>query len=377
MVTIDGDRIVAVEPASHRSGDVRDLGDVVLMPGLVNAHTHLEFSHLQTPLGRPGMPLVEWLPLAIAERQRHHAIVVQSIAAGIQESITAGTSALGDIATAEPTVVKSSSQLKILPFLEAIGFSRARAASVFAAIEQRVADAERWNLEVGINPHAPYTVSPELVAKLVALACVHGMPVAMHLAESAEELDFLFAGSGPFRDLLEARSMWDDSAIPRGSRPLDYLRLLAQAPRSLVIHGNYLAPDEHKFLADHADRMTLVYCPRTHVYFDHPRYPLDEALAAGVQVALGTDSRASNPDLSLLGEMRQVARAHSAVRPETILEMATLHGAQALGCDEQCGSLAPGKLANLIAVPAPNGWLTELLHGDAAPSAIWLGGREV
>jgi len=377
MVTIDGDRIVAVEPASHRSGDVRDLGDVVLMPGLVNAHTHLEFSHLQTPLGRPGMPLVEWLPLAIAERQRHHAKVVQSISAGIHESIIAGTSVLGDIATAEPAIVESSSQLKILPFLEAIGFSRARAASALAAIEQRVADAERWNLEVGINPHAPYTVSPELVAKLVALACVHGLPVAMHLAESAEELGFLFAAGGPFRDLLEARSMWDDAAIPRGSRPLDYLKLLAQAPRSLVIHGNYLAPDEHKFLADHADRMTLVYCPRTHAYFDHPRYPLGEALAAGVQVALGTDSRASNPDLSLLGEMRQVARAHSAVRPETILKMATLHGAQALGCDEQCGSLAPGKLANLIAVPAPNGWLTELLHGDAAPSAIWLGGREV
>jgi cytosine/adenosine deaminase-related metal-dependent hydrolase len=171
--------------------------------------------------------------------------------------------------------------------------------------------------------------------------------------------------------------MWDNSAIPRGSRPLDYLRLLAQAPRSLVIHGNYLAPDSHKFLAENADRMTLVYCPRTHAYFNHPRYPLGEALAAGVQVALGTDSRASNPDLSLLGEMRQVARVHATVQPETILKMATLHGARALGCDEQCGSLAPGKLANLIAVPAPNGWLAELLHGEAAPSAIWLRGREV
>ncbi len=87
IVTIDGQRIVAVEPAMHWQGPVRDLGDVVLLPGPVNAHTHLEFSHLRAPLGRPGMPLVEWLPLAIAERQRSETQIVQSIAAGIQESI--------------------------------------------------------------------------------------------------------------------------------------------------------------------------------------------------------------------------------------------------------------------------------------------------
>ena len=391
VVTIKGERIVAVEPASHGSGRARDLGDVVLLPGLVNAHTHLEFSHLQAPLGRPGMPLVEWLPLAIAERGRNGERAVQSIAAGIQESVVTGTSALGDIVTVKPAVYELSSQLRILPFLEVIGFSRARAALAFAAIDERIADAERWQKRgrsffrrnkscvpfLGISPHAPYTVSPELVGRLVALACEHDLPVAMHLAESAEELELLSAGSGPFRDLLVARSMWDEAAIARGSRPLDYLKLLAQAPRSLVVHGNYLAHDERAFLADHADRMTLVYCPRTHAYFDHHRYPLGELLAAGVQVALGTDSRASNPDLSVLGEVRQVARAHPSIRPETIFKMATLDGARALGCDEQQGSITPGKLANLVAVPAPNGWLTELLYGDAAPSAIWLKGREV
>jgi len=216
-----------------------------------------------------------------------------------------------------------------------------------------------------------------LVGKLVGLARDHDMPVAMHLAESAEELDLLSTASGPFRDLLEARSMWDAAAIAPGSRPLDYLKLLARAPLSLVIHGNYLAHDEHKFLADHADRMTLVFCPRTHAYFEHPRYPLGELLAAGVRVALGTDSRASNPDLNVLSEIRQVARTHPSVRPETILEMATLNGASALGCAEQYGSISRGKFANLVAVPAPNGWLNELLFGDTAPSAIWLKGREI
>jgi aminodeoxyfutalosine deaminase len=377
IVTIEDDRITAVEPTSRGISPTRDLGDVVLMPGLVNAHTHLEFSHLEAPLGWAGMPLVEWLPLAIAARGGLGGGIVQSIAAGIQESVIAGTCALADIVTAEPAVLELSSQLWILPYLEAIGFSRARATSAFAAVERRVAEAERLRLQVGLSPHAPYTVSPELVGELVALARQKQMPVAMHLAESAEELELLSSGSGPFRDLLEARSMWDAAAIPRGIRPLDYLKLLAEAPRSLVIHGNYLTPDEHKFLGDHADRMTLVYCPRTHAYFDHPRYPLGELLEAGVRVALGTDSRASNPDLSVLGEMRQVAREHGAIPPETILRMATINGARALGCEEQCGSIAPGKLANLVAVPASNGWLTDLLRGDVEPSAIWLRGREV
>ncbi len=132
------------------------------------------------------------------------------------------------------------------------------------------------------------------------------VPVAMHLAESREELDLLRDGTGPFQDLLDERSMWDPQAIPLGSRPLDYLRMLADAPRALVIHGNYLDDEELAFLGANRERMSLVYCPRTHAYFFHPPYPLGRALAAGVHVALGTDSRASNPDLSLLEEMRFV-----------------------------------------------------------------------
>src|SRR6185295_17366822 len=113
-----------------------------------------------------------------------------------------------------------------------------------------------------------------------------------------------------FKTLLEERSMWDEGAIPLNSRQLDYLRMLAEAPSSLIIHGNYLDQEELEFIGAHRSRMSLVYCPRTHAYFFHSAYPLGQALSAGVRVALGTDSRASNPDLSLLGEMRHIARAH-------------------------------------------------------------------
>ena len=171
--------------------------------------------------------------------------------------------------------------------------------------------------------------------------------------------------------------MWDPAAIPAGLRPMHYLRWLADAPRALVIHGNYLRRDEHDFLAEHADRMTAVYCPRTHAYFAHPPYPLAEMLAAGMHIALGTDSRASNPDLSILEEMRHVVHTHSDVSPETVLHIGTLAAAQALGRDADYGSITPGKLANLVAVSARTGSLAELFAENKAPTKIWLRGQEV
>jgi aminodeoxyfutalosine deaminase len=378
VVTIEGERIVAVDTADAADGEIRDLGDVALLPGFVNAHTHLEFSHLPVPLGRPGMRLIDWLPLAIAERQKRDHQASESIAVGLQESLLAGTCAMGEIATADATAYPGETEVEITHFLEVIGFSRARADSAFAALNDRLLKSDSSGLPgAGVSPHAPYTVSPELLGKLVQLARGSDLPVAMHLAESAEELELLSAGTGPFRDLLDARSMWDPAAIPVGSRPLDYLRRLVDAPRALVIHGNYLAADEHDFLAAHADRMTLVYCPRTHAYFSHPRYPMAELLAAGVHVALGTDSRASNPDLSMLAEIRQTARTHGDVPVESILAMATLHGAAALGCDDVCGSITPGKLANLVAVPIASDTLDEIAAENAQPTAVWLRGREV
>jgi cytosine/adenosine deaminase-related metal-dependent hydrolase len=218
---------------------------------------------------------------------------------------------------------------------------------------------------------------------LVSLARERDLPVAMHIAESIEELELLGNGVGPFQQLLEERSMWDAEAIPRRSRPLDYLRTLAETPRALVIHGNYLDEEERVFLASHAEKMSLVFCPRTHDYFGHPRYPLPELLSAGVHVALGTDSRASNPDLDLLAEMRYVANECPNIDPQTILRLGTLAGAAALGCASDVGSITPGKIANMIAVPLAEEakMASEMLHGIftgcARPLAVWLRGDRV
>ena len=175
------------------------------------------------------------------------------------------------------------------------------------------------------------------------------------MAESTEELRLLNSGDGPFRDLLEELGAWDSTAIPHGTRPLDYLRRLADADtRSLIIHGNYLTDEEIALIGRNRDRISVVYCPRTHAYFGHARHPLPKLLAAGANVALGTDSRASNPDLNLLEEMRFDRRAYPEISANTILELGTLRGAEALGQDAEYGSIAPGKLANLAIIPLPD-----------------------
>jgi cytosine/adenosine deaminase-related metal-dependent hydrolase len=202
----------------------------------------------------------------------------------------------------------------------------------------------------------------------------------MHLAESPEELQLLAHGDGPFQQLLDELSMWDPTAIPSGTGVLDYLIQLVRAPRCLVVHGNYLNVREFEFLAQHHDRMAVVYCPRTHAYFGHGAYPLTEMLAVGVRVALGTDSRASSPDLSLLAEIREVARKHSSIPAEQIVHLGTLAGAQALGVQNFNGSITPGKWANLTAIPSDrrcSNPYTAVVEGEATPVATWFRGEMV
>ena len=205
----------------------------------------------------------------------------------------------------------------------------------------------------GVSPHAPYTVRWDALRRIGQLSASARVPLAMHVAESPDELELLRDHRGPLRELLEQLEVWDPSAFPPGLQLLDRLQVLATAHRALAIHGNYLTAEELRFLAEHRDRIALVYCPRTHAFFGHDNYPLAEILRAGLRLAIGTDSRASSPDLSVLAELRQAARSHPELPPEAILRMGTLSGACALGLGDRVGSLRAGKQADLVAVSLP------------------------
>jgi cytosine/adenosine deaminase-related metal-dependent hydrolase len=321
--------------------------------------------------------LPAWIRLVIGDRKRGDRDAAAAIADGMRESLAAGVTTIGEIATSPARLyqLNSMSPTTVL-FQEAIGFSAGRVDSVLGEIERRLDEAPP---PAGVSPHAPYTVHPQLLVKLVEAARSRQLPIAMHLAESPEELELLASGSGPFRELLEERSMWDGDTIPVGSRPLDYLQQLALAPRSLVIHGNYLTSDEIEYIARRQDRMSVVYCSRTHAYFGHRPYPLDLLQAAHVRVALGTDSLASNPDLNLLNEVRCVVESHG-VAPAEGVRMATLDGAEALGLADEVGSLAVGKRADLVAVSFDSSYADPyeaVLAGNHSPSGVWIGGERI
>jgi cytosine/adenosine deaminase-related metal-dependent hydrolase len=355
VVEIAGDTIAAVRP--YRSGDeVVDLGDVALLPGLVNAHTHLEFSDLQQPLGQPLMAFPDWIRLVIEYRRAQAGDwQVRAVHHGFMESAAASVALLGEIATygsagASPSHASPSHAPYQVVFAELLGLSPDRIEPLWQTALRHVAgDAERDYL-AGISPHATYTVHPELLARVCRLSHERGFPVAMHVAESLDEIELLQSGSGRLVELLDSLNVFPRNAIPRGTRPLGYLQMLSQASRALVIHGNYLSAEEIEFLGQRSERMSVVYCPRTHAYFNAGDYPLAQMLAANVNVCLGTDSRASNPDLNLFEEMRFVAQRHSGITPEGVLYLGTQAGADALGLGDRFGSISPGKQARLTQI---------------------------
>ena len=359
VVALEGNRIIAV--GGQVEGALHDLGNVALLPALINAHTHLEFSALEAPLGAAGQVFPEWIldvvtyrrgQLQQADSEKRRADAFER---GLAESLAGGCLTVAEVASPPWDAWQRIEPGPVEPtlFLELIGLSEQRGRSVLAQAT-RVLDElrERSALRVGISPHAPYTVHPEVVQDAVRFAHERNLPLAMHLAETMPELELLASGSGPLVELLQELEAWDPSAIPRGIRPLDYLKWLAGAPRSLIVHGNYLTRAELEFVAAQ-EQMTVVYCPRTHAYFGHARYALEEMLELGVHVALGTDSRASNPDLDMLSELRFAAARHPAVPASRMLEMATKDAAAAIGFEDR-GVLRSGCRADLIAVPLPD-----------------------
>ena len=362
VVRVANGLIAAVE--EYKTGEaVTDLGNVALLPGLVNAHTHLEFSLLESPLGRAGMPFADWIGEVVAYRRELAAAggdlvdyARRATTAGLNESAGAGVAGIGEIATAlwAEDSFQSRDDIGGTVFLELLGLTPERMEPLLASAKQHVSAGNPASFRRGLSPHAPYTVHPDLLQRVCRLSAETKTPLAMHLAESSAELELLRSHSGPLVERLKELGAWHPGSLPRGLRPLDYLEMLAAADQVLVIHGNFLVRDEMEFIAARRDRMTVVYCPRTHAYFPHGDYPLAEMLSSGVRVAIGTDSRASNPDLSILSELRHIARNHPSIAPEEILKMGTLYGAEALGLADRLGSLTPGKLAAFAVVPIPD-----------------------
>lgn len=382
-LTVENGRVVELSVSAPSSGEVLDLGDIAILPRPINAHTHLEFSDLEAPLGAPRQPFAQWIADVLATRasrtapksnaiSRGQAELAASLACGVGE-IASPPVSLEDYAAPDPAAPLSG-----VIFHELISTDYDRGAERLAEIASL---ADRWPanspFQFGLSPHAPYTLDWKLFNKSIDLAIERNWPVAMHLAESFDEMELLASHSGRLHQLLIDRGVWNPASLPRGVRPADYLARLAEAPRALAIHGNFFTRDEYEILARHRDRLTLVICPRTCRYFLPELPPIAELLAQGVAIALGTDSRATNPDLSIWREARFLLENAPALAPTDLLSLVTLAGADALGLPPSYGRIPPGAPLSLLAaapVPSdaadPNAALAAIFSADLLPLAF-------
>lgn len=337
---------------------------IALLPQFVNAHTHLEFSDLSEPLPPPA-PFTDWVGSVI----RHRSQAMQqsgglkaAVLEGLSETNRSGTSIVGEIATSEEGIAGLSDAKEngqtVIAFRELLGFTADRVHEQLEAAREFLAVDHGGSICHGLSPHAPYSVHPDLFESAVDLAREHQCPVAMHLAETRGELEFLDRQSGIFRELLESLSLWSDDILKPGTAILSYLQHLADLPNALAIHGNYLTNSEISFLGEHQN-VAVVYCPRTHAWFGHSGHPWQRLRDAGARVILGTDSRASNPDLSIWKELQLVARQVNSLAVWQLLPMITTEAAAALGV-EDAPAISVGRPFSAVSLPCDCGSLSQL-----------------
>ncbi|HYE85168.1 MAG TPA: amidohydrolase family protein [Vicinamibacterales bacterium] len=377
IVDVDAGRIAGIRSgAGLRTPQARDLGNVALMPGLVNAHTHLELSWMQ---GRvpPASKFTDWVTAMFAVRGRPDAAMtdaqVAAIPSAIAEARAAGTVAVGDISNSLAAVgTMAAAGLDGVVFHELLGFKERDGALIDATRQARAAAAAA-GARVSLAPHAPYSTSLELFQAIRSEVDRSTCPImSVHLGESPEECELLDKGTGPWRRMLELIGAWrEDWTIP-ACDPVTYLdrhRLLDS--RTLIAHGVQFTDAALSRLADIG--ATVVTCPRSNQWVGVGYPPIARFFQSGVKVAVGTDSLASVEDLNLFSELKAMRWLAPGVPASRILESATLVGARALGLDH-LGSLTPGKRAQMIAVDLPPGIedVEEYLLSGIVPDQIEL-----
>ncbi len=364
-------------PPPAAPGDLdRDLGGAAIMPGLVNAHTHLELSWLRGRVA-PASNFVDWVKAQVRLRIKDPApdpIVRQAAFDAIREMRASGTQAVGDVSNTLAVVdVLRDSGLAGFVFHEVLGFNAADPRALVADAERRLAALPTGpRLRAGLAPHAPYSVSPGLFAAVTASRGPRReVPTSVHIAESPEETELLATGTGRWREVLERMGTWNPAWEAPACGPVEYLdRLGFWDPRVLAVHGVQLRAAGLQVLA--ARGATLVACPRSNRHVGVGEPPVAAFYAAGGRVAVGTDSLASVEDLNLFAELAALRRLAPSVPARALLDSATRVGADALGLAGESGVIVPGARAALIAVDVPPGVtdVEEYLVGGIAPRQV-------
>ena len=371
VIRIDRGVIHAVGEAA--STVAVDLGSVAVLPGLVNAHTHLELSWMRGQVP-PADSMPRWAAALMALRRTVSHEPPEPIGGAIAEARASGTALVGDVTNTFATYdAIAHSALSAVFFRELLGFSALDPGAIVEAAAQQIAALTPMaRLRASIVPHAPYSVSPALLGAIARRA--GDVPISIHLGESAAETEFLQSGTGEWRALLESLGVWNGGWTPPACGPVEYMaRFGLVDERLLAVHGVQFTEEDLTRLTRAG--ATLVTCPRSNAWTGAGEPPIDRFYASGVRVAIGTDSLASVDDLNMFAELAAVRRLAPRVPARDLLASATFHGAAALGFANEFGTIEAGKRAQLIAVRIPEhvGDVEEYLLGGIEPSDVrWI-----
>lgn len=370
------------------SAPVHEFPGAVLMPGLVNAHTHLELTHFPLWIKKCGLDpsyysYVEWIMQVIhVKRQVGYEDLCASLLEGFRLSIQNGTTMVGDILSERLLIpLYEKSQIAGRVYLEFLGHDPLRYTPILESIDHDISLLPE-HFHPGISPHAPFTVAATLLQLLLSLACTRKIPLAMHLSESAEERSFFQNSSGSIADELYPFVGWEEYLpVPMATTSTEWLdRFSALSPDFLAVHGVQLSSADIALLKDRRASVALV--PRSNHNLAVGKAPVKELLQAGIPLSLGTDSLASSDSLSLWDEMRFLLDVFpQSFSPGDALRMATIGGARAIQRDHEAGTLEPGKRADFIVMETGNktgaGNICEQLIEDSKVRGVWCGGEKV
>jgi cytosine/adenosine deaminase-related metal-dependent hydrolase len=385
-VVISGNKIRAVgswpDLQSQSDENVLDLGEVILMPGLVNAHCHLDYTDMAGELP-PPKTFTDWIPLITAAKTNwSYSEYAQSWLHGAHQLLKTGTTTVADIEAMPELLpeVWDATPLRVFSFLEMTGIRAKRnPKEILREAVEKIDSLAHARSSASISPHAPYSTLPELLRLSAGLARKRKWRITTHIAESEEEFEMFAHARGKMFDWLK-RNERDNSDCGLGSPVKHFARHKMLGENLIAAHVNLLAHGDAKLLGKH--RVHVVHCPRSHAYFRHPPFLRERLANAGVNLCLGTDSLATtrkmgkqNPELNMFEEMRQLAASDKKISAEEILQMATVSGARALGLAGQAGELSENFSADLIAIPDDkkndNAYETVLAHtGNVSASMI-------
>jgi len=361
-VFVAGNKIQGVQPwkdlRPHLREKALDLGEVILLPGLVNAHCHLDYTDMAGELS-PPRNFTDWIAAITAYRTGwSYSDYARSWLRGAHQLLRTGTTTVADIESMPDLLPEAweATPLRIFSFLEMTGIkSRRQPKQVLREALDTIASLRHPRHRAFLSPHAPYSTRPELLQLTARTIHKRKWRASIHVAESEQEFEMFQHARGKMFDWLQ-RNERDNSDCGRGSPVAHLARNQLLGENVLAIHVNYLGRGDATLLAK--NKTHVVHCPRSHDYFRHTRFERERLAQAGVNICLGTDSLATTrkvgktkPELDLFAEMRALAAHDQAISPEQILRLATVNGARALGLAGKIGELSKNSLADLIALP--------------------------